>query len=114
MTTWEELVEAEPMLAVLERATRDIARQSEDDDDWCASRAWYRDLSPALSRVIGWGRELQPVRSPVSTDPPEVQTTDELLGTVEDDPRLRTEEALNTAWDHLYGLLPACRHEGNC
>ena len=41
------------MLSVLERATRDIARQCEGDEDWCASRAWYRDLSPALSRAIG-------------------------------------------------------------
>ncbi len=113
MTTWEELVEAEPMLSV-PGARRVTSPGSPRAMRIGASRAWYRELCPALSRVIGWGGSCNRSDPPESADPPEVQTTDELLGTVEDDPRLRTEEALSIAWDHPYGLLPACRHEGSC
>ncbi len=84
--TWAALVAAEPRLADLETQAR-LARQVPGPK--CANRVWYgRPGTPSMkmdfSRLIGWGR-------PRSAPGPEW---------------LRSSEAYELAYRHLYNELP--------
>jgi hypothetical protein len=81
--TFEELVQLEPRLGMLERDIRSIKRPYRGR--FCANEIWYQGFKPKLVRMVGW---LAPKDAP---------------------PALRTIEAYDVAYDHLYELLPNCR-----
>jgi hypothetical protein len=88
--TWAELATLEPALAQLEREIRAWAR-TPLGRDFCANARWYgygrfkgMGYRARVVALVGWGS-----RHP--------------------DPRLRTSDAYDTAYRHLYELLPDCR-----
>lgn len=84
--TWEELVKLEPRLAQLEAEIRLI----KPSPGFCASAMWYGNarrpgLKAKMCVLVGWDAK---------------------------NPVLRGYEAYDTAYAHLYSLLPACQHPG--
>jgi hypothetical protein len=81
--TWAELVRLEPRLLALQR---DIRAVDGSDPHFCANKVWYRPggFKDRLCQLVGWYAE-------------------------RDDPVLRSSEAYDVAYDHLYRQLPPCR-----
>jgi len=84
--TWTRLVEIEPRLAVIEAEIRAIR----PGRNFCANAVWYGyhkrpSLKEKMSRLVGWDAA---------------------------NPLLRDCEAYDAAYEHLYRLLPDCRHDG--
>ncbi len=82
--TWDDLLALEPALGLLERELRALRRQARGRRTFCAHAVWYRPGGPKsrLTGLVGWSAR---------------------------HPRLRTSGAYDVAYQHLYGLLPACR-----
>jgi hypothetical protein len=84
---WEDLIELEPRLEQIERDVRYHAEHHRTGP-YCANRFWYGydglGFKDRLCAVVGWGSDGQ---------------------------RLRSSEAYDLAYDHLYALLPNCTHE---
>ncbi len=83
---WSELASIEPRLKELEREVLSI----KGGKRFCANAVWYGyDGKPSyrerLTQLVGWGS---------------------------DDSRLTGEAAYDAAYEHLYGLLPDCTHDG--
>lgn len=78
------LAEAVPELAQLEREARAVR----SFPGFCANAVWYGyrggGFKDAVLRLVGWGAEGQPAW-------------------------LKTRQAYDLAYDHLYQLLPDCR-----
>lgn len=87
--TYAELEERDERLAALRVAIAAVGRNPADE--FCANHWWYgrRGFKSDLTNIIGSWAE-QP------------------------DLALRTSAAWDTAYQHLYHLLPDCRHEGMC
>ena len=103
------------MLDVLEAAARRLGEGAQQDEDWCRNRVWYEVLKPQLVRTVGWVRELiAPSRECELRSCTIEELLEERAKGRKDDPFLRTEEAYDIAYDHLYSVLPDCRHEGPC
>lgn len=84
--TWQRLVEIEPRLAALEGEIRAI----KPGRGFCANAVWYGyarrpSLKDRMSRLVGWDAT---------------------------NPALRDPKAYDVAYQHLYKLLPDCRHDG--
>ncbi len=84
--TWERLTEIEPKLLDLEAEIRAI----KPGRGFCANYVWYGyehrpSLKHRLCALVGWSS---------------------------DNAKLRGHEAYDLAYSYLYGLLPACRHDG--
>src|SRR5215208_2067079 len=85
--TWENLVEVEPRLRALERDVQTVADKG--GPSFCANAIWYGYLDPEfgfkerMTRYMGWIAEV---------------------------PELRSIEAYDLAYEHLYDLLPDCRN----
>ncbi len=84
--TWAQLVRQEPLLAGLEVSIRQVKPEGRY---FCANRCWYgfgswqgRGFKARLERLVGWGAR---------------------------NPALRTSDAYDAAYQHLYNLLPDCR-----
>lgn len=83
---WGDLVRAEPELGNLELAIKSVRP---NDKRFCANAVWYgygpwahRGFKARMQRLAGWDAR---------------------------NPALRTQEAYDLAYDHLYSLLPDCR-----
>jgi hypothetical protein len=90
---WTDLCRREPDLEQLESDVLRIAA-GPIPDGFCANRVWYgydarlNDCPKArLLCLVGWDAS-------------------------RDDPVLHSSRAYNVAYEHLYELLPDCRHEG--
>jgi len=85
--TWTDLVDEEPRLGLLEREILYHAAQHKTGR-YCASRFWHgyagTGFKDRLLELVGWET---------------------------DRPTLRSSEAYDVAYDHLYELLPDCRHD---
>lgn len=81
--SFEQLCQLEPRLLGLASEIQDL---SADSPRICANRTWYRDIENRFNRLVGWYAW---------------------------NPELRTEEAYNSAFRHLYALLPGC-HDCTC
>ncbi len=84
--TWDDLVRAEPRLAVLRSDVEQIT--AGDGQRFCANAVWYGyhgepGIKPKLVRLVGFRAE--------STDP-----------------AIRSSEAYDVAYQTLYALLPDC------
>jgi hypothetical protein len=90
--SWEDLTDLEPRLEQIERDVLFHASRSRSGAPYCANRFWYGYLGlgfkDRLCAVVGWESDRR--------------TT------------LRSSEAYDVAYDHLYALLPDCRHGGFC
>ena len=91
---WAELVEIEPALLGLANAAAAYEKASRGEDSICANNRWYghgpwrgRGLRGQLVSLVGF----------LSRRP---------------DPRLKTTEAYDLAYRHIYRLLPDCRSCG--
>jgi hypothetical protein len=86
--TWKDLIVRDPRLEQLERDVRYHAAQHRIGRYYCANLHWFGYVGPGfkdrLVRLVGW----------------------EANGWM-----LRSSEAYDVAYDHLYALLPDCRHE---
>jgi hypothetical protein len=97
--TWEKLCELEPGLKSLERRVLALAKQGRRRN-FCANAAWfgygnfycYDSPRQRLPQLVGWFR-------PKNTGDP-------------DGTSIRSSEAYDVAYQHLYGLLPNCRRCG--
>ena len=83
--TWAQLVKREPLLGALEASIREVRPMG---PHYCANARWYgynewrgRGMKPRLERLVGWVARC---------------------------PDLRTSEAYDVAYRHLYKLLPDC------
>jgi hypothetical protein len=88
--TWNTLVELEPRLPQLYHRAKAI-KDHRRTKSFCANQVWYGtaysgSLKDRLCVLVGWER----------------------LGS--GDPRLKTSEAYDLAYDKLYDVLPACRN----
>lgn len=92
LPTWNDLVTKQPALAEIEREIRSI--DATNDPAFCANFRWY-----------GYRK-----------NPSFKQDMMELVGkwAITSDPDLKSSEAYDVAYQHLYNLLPDCRHEGMC
>ena len=77
--TFDDLCEIEPALRDLESQIREV---DGGDAHLCANAVWSQVCKPALVGLVGWDARR---------------------------PELRTDAAHDTAYDHLYDLLPPCR-----
>lgn len=82
----------EPRLLHVERTVRIAARSAEGSERACANELWFEtpDLDTAFTETVGWYRQRR-------------HRLEEL------DAVLRSVEAHDVAFEHLYGLLPDCR-----
>lgn len=87
--TWGKLTKLEPELIMLETMIKREAPTRDDEGEryFCANNVWYEKYKPILLRLIGKYRE------------------DKLKY---NDPYLKTSNAYDTAYTHLYNLLPDC------
>ena len=131
--TWEALTAAEADLLRLESLARWIADHA--DPQFCANAPWYDFLKPQLVEMIGHRRgyprgtpAYEPARGWPADNPLHViclgdpdwwahadkvrATRYPVTGAAEE--MLRGSEAYDVAYEHLYELLPDCRHEGVC
>jgi hypothetical protein len=132
--TWEELVELEPGLGLLEHEILKV-------QDWperpyfCAHAYWYGDIGfkAQLVRLVGIGRRglgpptdlhegeenrlhfMEATEMMVRTD-----TYSALHAAIREQEEregrgvLWTSPAYDVAYEHLYNSLPDCRHPGSC
>jgi len=77
--TFDDLCEIEPALRDLESQIREVDGSS---PHFCANAVWSQMCKPALVGLVGWDARR---------------------------PEPRTQAAYDTAYDHLYDLLPPCR-----
>jgi hypothetical protein len=131
MVTWEELVELEPTLALLEHEARKV-QDWPDRPYFCMEPYWYGDhgFRHELGRRIGWGRHGVEVETDLhegGSEKPHLMTAAELVvrtqGYDEIKERIRTaeeaegkgilwtSEAYDLAYAHLFAILPPCRHD---
>jgi hypothetical protein len=84
--SFRKLAKEEPLLWKLAVMAKSIGESPRSyGEHYCANRDWYRDLKPALCRLVGWDRAGDPV--------------------------LGTPAAYDLAYKTIYHLLPDCRHE---
>ncbi len=81
--TWALLVQLEPELEALYREIRTL--RGKGGRVFCANRVWYSRFKGRLLRLVGWE-----ARNP--------------------DPRIRSAEAYDLAYQKLYDALPNCRN----
>lgn len=82
---FKQLAQLEPRLAAIETAIRQL-RDDRRNRSFCANAHWYGPdgFKARLSQLVGWNAAVNtPLRSP---------------------------EAYDVAYEHLYGLLPGCRN----
>jgi len=77
--TFDDLCEIEPALRDLESQIREV---DGSDAHFCANAVWSQVCKATLVSLVGWDARR---------------------------PGLRTQAAYDTAYDHLYNLLPLCR-----
>ena len=111
--TWEMLTEAEPRLLRLERLALWAAANA--GETFCANGVWYEFLKPQLVELVGWSRGRLPECAPDGPRPLFVNLVDlrpaeRVPATTEAERLLRSSDAFDLAYDHLYELLPDCRH----
>ena len=83
--TFDDIKQLEPELGRLERHIKQIGRKR--GQPFCANGLWYFYFKPAMSELVGIGARLE---------------------------KLKSSEAYDVAYQHLYRLLPDCHHEGMC
>lgn len=93
--TWRDLTQAEPRLLDVQRMVRRYAREA--GERFCANDVWYPWVKPHVSGLVGWSR-----KHSHHVPPHEDEAVEAML---------RSSAAYDVAYEHLYGLLPACRHE---
>jgi hypothetical protein len=81
--SFEELCRLEPALAFLESRIR--SERQRKAESYCANQHWIRYFKPELTILVGW----------FSKHP---------------EPQVRSQEAYDAAYQHLYQLLPDCRN----
>jgi hypothetical protein len=86
--TFDQLAHLEPRLRRFLLDVQAEHRRAKHDPDYCATRTWFLRFEERLYRLIGWERRRK------------------------DHPVLRTSEAYDCAFEHLYEALPDCRHGG--
>lgn len=133
MPTWDELVELEPGLALLEHEILKVQDWPERPH-FCKGAYWYgeRGGKIELVRLVGsWRRGVDLAtdlheggEGPIFMSADEFILRGEGYGRIHAQIReqeeqaghgvLWTSEAYDVAYEHLYGILPDCRHEGSC
>ena len=81
--TWASLVARAPVLAEVQQDV--LLVRDEGGPAFCANRTWYVNFAPQLAALIG----------------PQADTADAIL---------RTRQAHEVAYQHLFSLLPDCRN----
>ncbi|MCL2118008.1 MAG: hypothetical protein FWH27_06225 [Planctomycetaceae bacterium] len=86
--TFDQLCEIEPRLRNLETETKGI----QAGDDFCANEVWYRlgGIKSRLRKLVG------------------------NEGCDSQNPTLRSCDAYHVVYQHLWSILPNCRHRGAC
>ena len=112
--TWEELAAAETDLCRLEHLARWMGGHARPS--WCANAVWYRFLKPELCRLVGWsrGRVPEPAHDgprPLLICMADVKPSRHVPATTAAERLLRSRVAYDVAYEHLYALLPDCRHD---
>lgn len=111
--SWELLARAEPELRRLERLALWIASRA--DTDFCANEVWYGFLKPTLLPLVGWSRGRVPECAddeprPVFVCMADIQPARRVPASSRSERLLRSVAAYDLAYDHIYELLPDCRH----
>jgi hypothetical protein len=134
MPTWDELVELEPGLGLLEHEVLKV-QDWPDRPYFCANAYWYgpQGFRQELQRLVGWGRRgVHPTTDLHEGDEESLRfksalevgvrtsTYDSLLTAIREREEqdglgvLWNSAAYDVAYQHLYSILPDCRHEGPC
>lgn len=128
--TWPDLTSAEPRLIELEaHIIQHSAEQaalliSDPDTTYCANAAWYRNggYKTQMHELVGWSALIiDSHKMPPPADGFAYQVG-ELLALADPPTKtnhphhdlLRSRDAYDIAYHHLYTLLPDCRHENDC
>lgn len=88
-TTWEQLAALDPRLATL-AAEAAAVHDDGRPEGFCAHAYWYGRFKPRLLALVGWEASSRA------------------------QPALRAMDAYDVAYEHVYGLLPDCRHDSMC
>ena len=86
--TFDQLCEIEPRLRLLEMEAKSI----QAGDDFCANEVWYRPGGIKSRIVVLVGLE----------------------GCCSKNDTLCSSEAYDVVYQHLWAILPDCRHRGDC
>jgi len=94
--TWDEIALLHPTITATEAAVCDVAARARDGEwpAWCANEYWYERVKPMLRLAVG------------------NEAHERLV--LADPGKLRSREAYDVAYQHLWGLLPDCMHQGMC
>jgi hypothetical protein len=114
--TFADLARAEPLHGGLEMAIKALSPRP--GKGFCANDLWYGAFKPVLLRAVGTHRGYLPDPAIDPDTLPRFVELDDLLSKP-DPPRsdatgnrweqvLRTSDAYDMAYDHLYALLPDC------
>lgn len=87
--TWADLAPQDLALGELEANVLSEPTLQALEERWCAKEVWERHWRPVAERLAGMGRRIGP-------------------------PDLQEPTAFDVVVDHLYPLLPACKHDGPC
>lgn len=123
---WDDLVALEPRL----NAIADSIANLEPGPHFCATKVWYADFKPELTRLVGYGRgapDLDPEAGGGRVVPLwDLFDTDAMREGERKQRRIKardaregrgplwSSEAYDLAYDALYALLPACRDCSDC
>lgn len=73
-----------PELLRLEKRIKEYAKKNKNNKNYCANSAWYGIFKRELCTLVGWSATI---------------------------PELKSSEAYDTVYIHLYNLLPDCQHD---
>jgi hypothetical protein len=120
--TWEQLVKLESRLEQLERFVKQ--QKLVRGKNYCANWVWFALFKPIMKKLVGRKRpraddvdnssrlKFVPVDDGIWVEDDEWVEAD-IPNETGLDP-LRTCDAYDCAYQHLYHSLPDCRHDGNC
>lgn len=111
--SWAQLAGVEYGLQRLERLA--VWMSEHAGADWCANEVWYGFLKSQLVQLVGWSRGHLPTCAIDGPRPAFVcmanfKPVRRVPATTNAEKMLRSSAAYDVAYDHLYELLPDCRH----
>lgn len=122
--TWENIAACEPRIAALDHLVqRAIKSVTPDETGWCANAFFGTVVKPFIVHLVGWDRGYPPDEVTDPHEMPNVSTGADFLSLLNNpdagykrpvtspwEEMLRTSDAYDRVYDHMYANLPGCRN----